>query len=160
MASFCRLIGAALLCFMAATAQAQPIPSGPGTPSLPPPDPTAKESQDAMELAAQLTAERWLRLLDAGEYTKAWNQCSQLFRQRVPREKWLESVPVTRKPFGAMKARRTEVASRKTSLPGVPDGDYVTVRFNTTFENKANAEELMTLVLENGIWRPTGYFIK
>jgi predicted SnoaL-like aldol condensation-catalyzing enzyme len=56
-----------------------------------------------------------------------------------------------------MKARRTEVASYKVSMPGAPDGEYVTVRFSTDFEKKKDAQELVTLVYENGTWRPLGY---
>jgi hypothetical protein len=35
-----------------------------------------------------------------------------------------------------------------------------TVRFITPFEKKSQAEELLTLALENGAWRTTGYQIK
>jgi hypothetical protein len=35
----------------------------------------------------------------------------------------------------------------------------VTVRFATTFEKKDEAQELVTLVYEDGTWRPLGYGI-
>ena len=59
-----------------------------------------------------------------------------------------------------MKSRKVEVAAYKTSLPGAPDGQYVTVRYRTTFEKKENTEELITLAFEDGVWRPAGYFIR
>ena len=58
-----------------------------------------------------------------------------------------------------MKSRKVEVAAYKTSLPGAPDGQYVTVRYRTTFEKKEDAEERITLVFEDGVWRPIGYSI-
>jgi hypothetical protein len=70
------------------------------------------------------------------------------------------AMPATRKPFGAVKSRNVELATYKTTLPGMPDGEYVTVRFATDFEKKADTEELVSLTFERGAWRPTGYFIR
>ena len=152
---------AALLCTLG-TASAQLKPSGPTTPPLPPSQTELQrtEAQSFKELAARMAAEQWLALLDAGEYGKAWDGCAQLFRQRVTRQQWVESLPPTRSAFGVLKERRSEVATYKTSLPGAPDGEYVTVRFGTKFEKKEDAEELLTLIFEDGAWRPTGYFIR
>ncbi len=122
--------------------------------------PAGDSSNAFRELAARAAGEKWLALLDRGEYGKAWDDCAQLFRQRVTREQWVDSLPSTRAPFGAMKSRNVETAGYKTSLPGAPDGQYVTVRYRTNFENKENAEELITLSFEDGLWRPTGYFIR
>jgi hypothetical protein len=121
----------------------------------------ADDSSNAFrELAAQAAGEKWLGLLDRGEYAKAWEECAQLFRQRVTREQWVDSLPSTRAPFGAMKSRKVEAAGYKTSLPGAPDGQYVTVRYRTNFESKESAEEVITLAFEDGVWWPTGYSIR
>jgi hypothetical protein len=122
--------------------------------------PAGDSSNAFKELAAQAAGDKWLGLLDRGEYSKAWDDCAPLFRQRVTREQWVDSLPSTRAPLGAMKSRKVEVAAYKTSLPGAPDGQYVTVRYRTNFEKKDNAEELITLVFDDGVWRPTGYFIR
>jgi uncharacterized protein DUF4019 len=50
--------------------------------------------------------------------------------------------------------------SSKT-MPGAPDGDYVLLQFNTTFERKAAAVETVTMVREaDGVWRVVGYFVR
>ena len=151
---------AIFLAFFSGAAAAQmkaPPPSTPGASVIMP----AGDSSNAFrELAAQAAGEKWLGLLDRGEYSKAWDECAQLFRQRVTREQWVDSLPSTRAPFGAMTSRKVEVAAYKTSLPGAPDGQYVTVRYRTTFEKKEGAEELVTFAFEEGLWRPTGYFIR
>ena len=103
------------------------------------------------------TAEKWLAILDAGDYGKAWDQAAKAFRENVKREQWVESLPKTRGALGAAKSRIVEVSSFKPSLPGMPAGDYVTVRFSTNFEKKNDAQELVTLVFEDGAWRPLGY---
>jgi len=44
---------------------------------------------------------------------------------------------------------------------GVPDGEYVVIRFETSFENKKSAIETVTPMLDqDGKWRVSGYFIK
>lgn len=157
-----RALAFAALLAMAGPALAQLKPSGPDTPPLPPTSAEVKqrETQSAMELAAQKAAEQWLALLDAGEYGRAWDRTAGPFRDRVPRERWVDALPKDRGAHGAVRSRRVELASYKPTLPGVPDGDYVTVRFATAFERKADAAELITLVLENGVWRPIGYGIQ
>jgi hypothetical protein len=122
--------------------------------------PAGDSSNAFREIAAQAAGEKWLGLLDRGEYARAWEECAQLFRQRVTREQWVSSLPSTRAPFGAMKSRKVEAAGYKTSLPGAPDGQYVTVRYRTDFENKEGAEEVITLSFEDSVWRPTGYSIR
>ena len=56
--------------------------------------PAGDSSNAFRELAAQAAGEKWLGLLDRGEYAKAWEECAQLFRQRVTREQWVELVAV------------------------------------------------------------------
>jgi hypothetical protein len=124
----------------AAPAQAQPL-----------------EGQALKEAAARDAAEKWLALLDARKYGEAWDQTAKAFRDKVKREQWVESLPKTRGVLGAVKSRSTEVASFRPSLAGMPEGDYVTVRFSTRFEKKDDAQELVTLIYEGGAWRPLGY---
>jgi hypothetical protein len=45
-------------------------------------------------------------------------------------------------------------------LPGAPDGDYVTVHYISDFEKNPAADELVTLVHQDGTWRPIGYLLK
>lgn len=142
----------------AANAQMKPAPQAPPASAVPMPG--ADASNTFKELAAQTAGEKWLVLIDRGEYAKAWDECAQLFRERVTRQQWTETLPSTREPFGAAKARKVELAAYRTALPGAPDGQYVTVRYRTNFEKKENAEELITLSYEDGAWRPTGYFIR
>jgi hypothetical protein len=149
---------AGLIC-MLGSAAAQLKPPGPDVTPLPPAPADAKkaEAQAAKETAARAAAEKWLAVLDAGDYGKAWDQTAKAFRNNVTRQQWVESLPKTRGALGAAKSRTAEVSSYKSSLAGMPDGDYVTVRFSTVFEKRSEAQEIVTLVLEDGAWRPLGY---
>jgi len=47
------------------------------------------------------------------------------------------------------------------ALPGAPDGQYVLIQFNASFEQKAHAVETVTPMLErDGTWKVSGYFIR
>jgi hypothetical protein len=47
--------------------------------------------------------------------------------------------------------------SYKTSLPGRPPGEYVSVIFLSRFEKKEVQEEVTTVREADGRWRVTGY---
>jgi hypothetical protein len=155
--------GLALLALLATAgaSTAQLKPSSPANPPLPasPSEEMKTEAQSLKEMAARLAAEQWLAIVDSGDYGKAWDRSARRFRETVTRQQWVEGLPKTRGALGAMKSRRVEVASYKSSLPGMPSGDYVTVRFSTNFDKKNDAQEMVTLVLEDGTWRPLGYGI-
>jgi len=156
-----RLVLAAAASLLAASASvAQMKAPPPGTSSGTVTMPSGDSSNSFKELAAQAAADKWLSLIDRGEYGKAWDDCSRLFRERVTRAQWIDSLPSTRAPFGAANSRNGELAAFRASLPGAPDGQYVTVRFRTQFEKKEGAEEVVTLHFEDGLWRPTGYSIR
>ena len=52
-------------------------------------------------------------------------------------------------------------AGESTTLPGAPDGEYVVLQFDTSFEQKAAAVETVTTIREkDGTWHVGGYFIR
>ena len=66
-----------------------------------------------------------------------------------------------RRPLGKMIKRKLKNKQYMTSLPGAPDGEYVVIQFDTAFENKKEAIETITPLLDtDGKWRVSGYFIK
>ncbi len=70
-------------------------------------------------------------------------------------------MKAVRRPLGQAVSREVSSADRTTSLPGAPDGEYVVIRFGTSFENKAPAVETIIPALDrDGIWRVTGYYIR
>jgi hypothetical protein len=109
------------------------------------------------EDAAKLAAGGWLILLDRGDWGRSWETASAVFRTAVPLPAWMDGIAKAREPFGRMLDRKPVEAVYKTALQGRPAGDYVTVIFETQFENK-KVEEVVTTVLEpDGKWRATGY---
>ena len=116
---------------------------------------------DAPEQAAQRAAESWLRLTDSGQYGPSWDAAAQLFKGAVTRDQWIKSIRSVRGPLGAVKTRALQKATRTSTLPGAPAGDYVVLQYVTSFENKEGAGETITPMLESdGRWRVSGYYIK
>ncbi|MEJ8836126.1 DUF4019 domain-containing protein [Ramlibacter sp. AN1133] len=156
------------LAVVAAPAQIKPSPrySSPSL-TLPPsaapaPAPAAasapKNPDEELARAGQTAAHGWLLLLDRKDWGTAWDASSQVFRQSVPLPAWMDGIPKLRDPFGAFIERQPVDATYKTTLPGRPAGDYVTVLFKSRFANKADVEETVTTVREpDGRWRVTGY---
>ena len=115
-------------------------------------------AQSDKENEGKLAATGWLTLLDRRDWGTAWERSSALFRKNVPLGTWMDNVPKVREPFGALKERNVLNAVYKTTLPGHPNGEYVTVNFASKFEKKADVLELVTTMREpDGRWRVTGY---
>jgi hypothetical protein len=59
-----------------------------------------------------------------------------------------------------VKSRAVKSVDYTTSLPGLPAGEYVILQFDATFENRGPSVETVSVTLEDGRWRPSGYFLK
>ena len=113
------------------------------------------------EKAAVVDAETWLKLVDQGEYSKSWDEAAEYFKKSVTKKEWEESMQAARKPLGKTISRKLKSKNYLTSLPGAPDGEYVVIQFETSFENKNHAIETVTPMLDkDGKWRISGYYIK
>ena len=115
----------------------------------------AAPSQDDAVAAAKT----WLAVVDAGHYPASWKTAADLFQQGVSEPKWDGMVMSIRDKLGPLKSREYQAAELTKTLPGVPDGDYAVVRFQSAFANKAEAVKSITLILEHGSWKVGGFFI-
>jgi len=110
------------------------------------------------EADARLAAQGWLVLLDRRDWGRSWETTSSVFRKLVPLGAWMDGIPKVRDPLGAYAERKIVESAYKTTLAGHPDGEYVTVIFQSKFANKPEVIEAVTTVLDkDGKWRVTGY---
>lgn len=115
----------------------------------------------AAEAAAVAVAERWLGMIDSGKYGESWDDAAEIFRKAVPRDQWKRQLEALRQPMGARLSRTVTSKAYSTTLPGAPDGKYVVIQFQTSFEKKKAAVETVTPLFDaDGQWRVSGYFIK
>lgn len=169
-----RALLAATCALAAATAGAQlkaPRSSGPSlaTPPVSAPAPGASTATPApaaaaaddttqKENAGRLAALGWLMLLDRRDWGTAWENASQVFRTQVPIAAWMDAIPKVREPLGPLAGRDPVETAYKTTLPGRPAGEYVTVVFASRFTSKPDMQEIVTTALDtDGRWRVLGY---
>ena len=113
------------------------------------------------EADAVKAAEAWLALVDAGKHGESWEQAARLFKTALTTSQWETALGAVRVPLGQCLSRKLESKERVTSLPGGPDGEYVVIRYKTTFEKKKEAVETITPMRDpDGRWRACGYYIK
>ena len=106
-------------------------------------------------------AEQWLKLVDEGKYAESWDQTAGPFQKGMGKQAWERVGDQVRGPLGKLVSRKLKSAQYMISLPGAPDGQYVVVQFDTTFEKKKEAVETVTPMKEaDGQWKVSGYFVK
>jgi len=113
------------------------------------------------EKAAGVAAEKWLIMVDRGNYVQSWKEAAEYFKGAVSQEQWGHSLQAVRKPLGKIISRKVITKTYQTTLPGAPDGEYIVIQFETSFQNRKSAIETVTAMLDkDGQWRVAGYFIK
>lgn len=109
---------------------------------------------------AEMAANNWLAIVDAGDYPLSWQQAASLLQTAVTQPKWESSLQTGRLPLGAVKSRQLKTANFSRTLAGAPDGEYVLISYETQFEFKAQAIETLTTMKDRDNWKVAGYFIK
>ena len=116
---------------------------------------------DSAEGSAVIAAEAWLKLVDDGQYAGSWEQAAEYFRAIMKQQAWEDSIRPLRESLGKVITRTLKTQQYATSMPGAPDGEYVVLPFETSFENKTVAFETVTpMIDEDGVWRVSGYYVK
>ena len=122
---------------------------------------TPIKAEDTKEQAAIQAAENWLSIIDTERYEKSWENGAIFLKNEVTKEQWVGSMKAYRKPLGKMEKRKLKRNQYMTNIPDAPAGEYVVIQFDTVFENKKEAIETITPMLDpDGKWRVAGYFIK
>ena len=107
------------------------------------------------------TARIWLKLVDDRRYNVSWQTAAPVFKAAVTADQWEKSIAEVRKPLGALIERHLFHDKLTTTLPGMPDGEYLVLRFVTKYQHKQGSVETVTVMKDdNDTWRVAGYFIK
>lgn len=132
----------------------------------PEPEPEVKQEAKAeanteAEKAAIETAGAWLELIDGGRYSESWDESAEYVKALVNRVDWQKSLQGARQPLGKLVSRKLKSTRYTTSAPGAPDGQYVIIQYETSFENKKSAVETVTPMLDkDGKWKVSGYYVR
>jgi len=122
---------------------------------------TPIKADNTKEQAAIQTAENWLSIIDTEQYEDSWENGAIFLKNEVTKEQWVRSMNKYRKSLGKKIKRKLKNRQYMTDIPDAPAGEYVVIQFDTVFENKIEAIETVTPMLDpDGKWRVAGYFIK
>ncbi|WP_181137532.1 DUF4019 domain-containing protein [Vibrio jasicida] len=102
----------------------------------------------------------WLKLVDDSQYQQSWLESSSLFQEQVSEQTWLGAMNSIRAPLAEVNSRKKISEEEMQSPPNAPAGEYVVFQFKTSFANKDDAIETVTVVKQDMQWRVVGYFIK
>lgn len=119
------------------------------------PTATPAASQVAPNPEVVDTARQFLVLGDQGRWEESYQATGAAFRKLNTAAVWRSVSEKVRTPLGAV-VSRTLIGQE--NLPAPPHG-YEVVKFRTSFANKAEAVETVTLEREGGAWRVVGVTI-
>lgn len=119
--------------------------------------PAAGAQNDPAVDAATGAARAWIARSDAGDYGGSYDQAARFFRDLFTRDQFIELMETQRRPLGAPVDRTLSTTQFETTLPEMPDGQYVILQFNTNFENRRGVTEIVVMTLEGGDWKTTTY---
>ena len=105
-------------------------------------------------------ARDWLAVTDRGDAKASWNAAGKRFQAALPAARWAAAFNRVRQPLGVVISRSMISTRFAKNLRGMPEGNYSLVVFRTSFANKTEAREVVTLEREpDGAWRVIGYVI-
>jgi len=111
-----------------------------------------------------------LALADAGRYAECWNQTSSLSKSGIQtsslfipggsEQQWQSSFAAFQADLGRAVARSLKSKQYAEELPYEPEGEYVVLKYETSFERKGNGVETVILMKEeDGAWRVSRYTV-
>lgn len=137
------------------------LPASDGRAQTPPAAGRADLAHQADIGSARAAAEAWLGRVDAGEYGRSWQEAAPYFQRVTTEAKWTDLLGSVRLPLGKPAGRQPGVGQFSATMPGMPDGAYVLLQFQTAFERNKTAVETVTCLRDyDGRWKVAGYFIK
>jgi hypothetical protein len=129
------------------------------------------QMNEATEQAAVSAAEKWLALIDAGDFEESWEQTASLFKSGISekhffksgisKQQWQSSLKTAQHSLGKAVLRRLKSRLYTEELPWEPDAEYAVIDYETTFERQPKRTETVILMKESdGEWRVSGYNFK
>jgi hypothetical protein len=118
------------------------------------------ESPDAKLDSAEVSR-RWLEAYQASDCDRSWALTAAPWRELQSKARWCEINDGLRKMAGKLVRREPRETTRTSTLPDLPRGEYVVMKFLTQFEDSPRNQEELALAREpDGQWRVVGYHLK
>src|SRR3954454_13333767 len=91
----------------------------------------ARQERHADELSARNAAERWLALLDSGDYEEAFEWEAQDFRMTRTQKQFVRCMQDSRQTMNNALRRKAIGSQEVHKFAGVPEVNYISVIFKT-----------------------------
>jgi hypothetical protein len=112
------------------------------------------------ENEAKKPAEQWLALIDSGKFAESWKAADHYMQRVASEDLWQRKLDMMRKPLGEVLSRKLESAKLEHPNQWITV-DHVRLKFATSFSNKKEAVETVTLMAQKGgSWKVAGYYIE
>jgi len=119
-------------------------------------DAAEKSKADATSAASQ-----WLALVDQAKYADAWDNAADAIKKAGNQQQFVQAMRAQREPMGKVTSRVLEASQYAKNPQNFPPGEYVELKYKTSFQNAPSAEELLQLAkTSDGSWRVGAYFPK
>lgn len=114
---------------------------------------TAEASEAKLEAAVR-AAEAWLKLIDAGKYTEAWEEAAAITRKSIPKEQVIQGHQELARKNGKRLTRSLAGREFERMASGALSPNHVLLTYHTNFEFVGARNETLGCVLEaDGRWR-------
>ena len=117
---------------------------------------SAMSTPSAAETEAAAAARHWLELVDARDWQASYDLTTTAFRTSNTLDGWTKAALSVHGKFGPVRSREL-ISVDETPAP--PAGNVV-VKFRTSYANKVEGVELLTLVQESGAWKVSGIYVQ
>ena len=117
-------------------------------------------SAETFSSQAIAIAETFSATIDAQNYQAAYQSGSKFLHLTAPESQWVSETERTREILGSTQQRKLIAVKSISTYPGLPDGEYMLVFFETKMENKAKAAEVLLMAQIDGAWKVCSYHLK
>ena len=109
---------------------------------------------------ATAVAMEFLQLIDAEKYAESWQMAADMMKEQVAEKDWVEKLSKARTLSGKLVKRAENDTSYSTSAKDSPEGEYISLIFDSKYQRAESVSEYVTVMLEGGHWKVAGYFIQ
>lgn len=110
--------------------------------------------------AALLQAEAFVAVIDKGDYLSAYASGLPFIRFQARQDEWIADQEMAVEFLGKVIDRQLMTVRSRDSYPGLPDGNYLVVSYESRTEHKVKAIEVLLLSQQNQGWQVCRYSVR
>ena len=109
---------------------------------------------------ATVVAMEFFQLIDAAKYADSWQMSADMMKEKVTEKDWVEKLTKARSLSGDLIERVKKSSSYSPTAQDSPEGEYISLVFDSKYQRAESVSEYVTVMLEGGHWKVAGYFIQ